>query len=189
MTGTSNLWVFAYGSLLWNTGFPVSEQKRAVLTDYERSFCMRSIHHRGTRERPGLVLALAHKPGKTCEGMALCCPGSHANQTLAYLRERELVSSAYREETVLLHLSEGGTCHATAFVMDQEHEQYCGNLPLEEQAGIIATARGGRGENHEYLANTVSMLNALGIPDERLARLDVMVRQIMQDRNSGKGLM
>ncbi len=65
------LWVFGYASLLWNPGFPVAERKLAVLQDYHRSFCMRSIHHRGTSEHPGLVLALDEAEGATCQGLAL----------------------------------------------------------------------------------------------------------------------
>ena len=179
MTHDSKLWIFAYGSLLWNAGFRVVEQQRASLSDYERSFCMRSIHHRGTPARPGLVLALAKKTGGCCTGMALRCDDDCREETLVYLRKRELVSSAYKETQVRLTLASGASCTATAFVMDHDHEQFCGDLPLEEQARIIANAQGGRGKNSEYLSRTVSCLNDLGIPDEQLERLDCLVRKIL----------
>lgn len=172
------LWVFGYGSLLWNPGFPVAEEAHAQLADYARSFCMRSIHHRGTEEEPGLVLALDVHPGSVCDGLALRAePGTEA-ETLAYLRERELISSAYIERIVPLDLRDGRRVEAVAYVIDAEHVQYCGGLPLEEQAQIIAHAVGGRGPNTEYLYNTAAHLDALGIPDPELHWLVERVRHL-----------
>lgn len=96
-----SMWVFGYGSLLWNPGFDVAERVIGTLPDYGRSFCMRSIHHRGTVAVPGLVLALDQQPGKACEGVALQVVAGQETQTLAYLRERELISSAYVEKSCL----------------------------------------------------------------------------------------
>ncbi len=88
------LWVFGYGSLIWNPGFPVAERRLARAPGWRRSFCMRSIHHRGTEADPGLVLALDRADGAACDGVAFrVAPGAEA-QTLADLRERELISSA-----------------------------------------------------------------------------------------------
>lgn len=175
------LWVFGYGSLLWNPGFAVAETRRASLEDYARSFCMRSIHHRGTEETPGLVLALDTAPGAFCDGVALrAAPGTEA-ETIAYLRDRELVSSAYAERHVPLGLEDGRRVEALAYVVKRDHWQYCRGLPLEEQARIIATATGGRGPNAEYLWNTAAHLAELGIEDADLQWLAARVRDLVAD--------
>ena len=165
------MWVFGYGSLLWDPGFPVEHRIVARLNGWARSFCMRSVHHRGSAEVPGLVLALDAAAGSVCEGLALEVASGHEGATLAYLRERELISSAYLEKTLSTVLEDGRVVPALVYVIDPEHVQYCGGLPLEEQARIIATARGGRGPNSEYLFNTVAYLNALGLDDPQLVWL------------------
>lgn len=172
---TGPVWVFAYGSLIWNPGFEPAERRLAVLRDFRRSFSMRSIHHRGSEEHPGLVLALDFEEGAACRGVALRLPSGEEPEVLRVLRERELVSSAYLERDVRLE-TEVGPVGATAFVMSREHPQYAGGLPLDVQAGIIATAIGGRGPNDEYLFSTVEALAALDIRDEELERLAALVR-------------
>lgn len=172
------LWVFGYGSLMWNAGFPVAERSLATLSGHARSFCMWSIHHRGTDENPGLVLALDPKPGANVTGLALRAANGQEDETLEYLRERELISSAYLEERVQLALADGRVVDAVTFVVDTAHRQYCSDLPLENQARIIASAVGGRGPNTEYLWNTVSHLHDLGIPDADLDWLAHRVREL-----------
>ncbi len=172
------LWVFGYASLLWNPGFPVAERKLAVLQDYHRSFCMRSIHHRGTSEHPGLVLALDEAEGATCQGLALRVTEGAEGESIAYLRERELISSAYRERIVALGLTGGGQVQALAYIIDPNHDQYVADLALEEQAQIITHAVGGRGPNPEYLWNTAEHLHELGIRDPDLDWLSDRVRAL-----------
>ena len=159
------MWVFGYGSLLWKPGFDVAESVIGRLPGYARSFCMRSIHHRGSVERPGLVMALRVAPGTE-------------EATLAYLRERELVSSAYVEKTLDVQLEDGRTVAALVYVIDAEHDQYCGGLPLEEQAQIISGAVGGMGPNTEYLFNTAAHLTQIGLHDPSLAWLHDRVKTL-----------
>lgn len=170
------MWVFGYGSLLWNPEFPVAEQQKAVLQGFRRSFCMRSIHHRGTEEKPGLVLALDPHTGSACHGLGLRVAPGAEDETLAMLRERELVSSAYVERQLPLELETGAHVDAVAYVVDTAHVQYCGDLPLEEQAHIIANAVGGRGPNTEYLFNTAAHLAEIGLADPDLDWLSRRVR-------------
>lgn len=176
--GKSPLWVFGYGSLMWNPGFECSERVVARLDGYARTFCMRSIHHRGTDEEPGLVLALDKVDEAKCDGLALCVQSGQEDATLAYLRERELISSAYIEAELTLKLVDGRRVSAVSYVVDADHVQYCGGLALEEQAGIIAKAVGGRGPNTEYLYNTSAHLNELGIADRDLEWLSKRVREL-----------
>jgi cation transport protein ChaC len=172
------MWVFGYGSLLWNPGFEVAETAIGTLPDYARSFCMRSIHHRGTVAEPGLVLALDEQVGEACEGVALRVSAGHEAKTLAYLRERELISSAYLEKNISVRLLDGRAVTALVYVIDEAHEQYCGGLPLEDQAQIIARAVGDRGPNTEYLYNTADHLRTVGLHDPALDWLAARVREI-----------
>lgn len=169
------LWVFGYGSLIWDPCFPVAERRIARLDGWHRSFCMLSIHHRGTVEAPGLVLALDRAEGGHCNGVAFRVAPGAEGATLAALRERELVSSAYLE-TMLTVESEAGPLDALAYVIDPDHAQYCGGLALEAQAQIIAGAAGGRGANRDYLWSTAAHLAELGISDPDLDWLADRVR-------------
>jgi cation transport protein ChaC len=171
------LWVFGYGSLIWDPGFPVAERRIARLEGWHRSFCMRSIHHRGTPDAPGLVLALDRQAGASCHGLAFRVAAGEEAATIAALRERELVSSAYLE-TRLTVTTDPGPVEALAYVIDPDHAQYCGGLDLAEQARIIARATGGRGANREYLWATVAHLQDLGIADPDLDWLADEVRRL-----------
>lgn len=178
----NGFWVFGYGSLLWQPGFEYSARQIARLEGYSRSFCMRSIHHRGSDEQPGLVLALDRAVGASCDGLAFFVEPEGAQATIDYLRERELISSAYLEQTHAVTLRDRQQVEAVCYVIDEAHEQYCGGLALEEQAGIIAEAIGGRGPNTEYLYNTAAHLRELGIQDHDLNWLEDRVRGLAKAR-------
>ena len=169
-------WVFGYGSLLWNPGFEPAEKVRATLHGYHRSFCMLSIHHRGTEDDPGLVLALDEAEG-TCTGLALKVQDDQEEEVLQYLRDRELISSAYLEKHVTLQTDDGREVEALAYVINRDHRQYC-EFDLERQAQMIASAIGGRGPNTEYLYNTADLLKELQIPDADMDWLVTRVREI-----------
>lgn len=172
---TPDLWVFGYGSLLWDPGIEVVETRRASLAGYRRSFCMWSVHHRGSEVDPGLVLALEEAPGECCHGIAF--RAADPETALCALRDRELVSAAYHEARVTLDAG-GGTIDALAYVIDATHVQYARDLPLERQAQVIAVATGGRGPNHEYLTRTAEGLRALGIEAPEIDWLVARVQQI-----------
>lgn len=174
-----SMWVFGYGSLIWNPGFEAQERVIARLPGYARTFCMRSVHYRGTPDNPGLVLALDQYEGHVCEGVALRVADERQEAVLAYLRERELVSSAYLEKRLQVILADGRIEEAVSYVVDPDHVQYCGGLDLEEQARIIATAEGEKGANHEYLLNTQSHLTELGIHDPEIDWLARRVRVML----------
>ena len=135
----------------------------------------------GTRrivELAGL-LALDAQDGAACHGLALAVEAGHEETTLAALRERELISSAYFETTLTVALADGRAVPAVTYVIDPDHVQYCGGLPLEEQAQIIAHAAGGRGPNFEYLFNTADHLADLGLRDADLDWLAARVRALL----------
>ncbi|WP_044044135.1 gamma-glutamylcyclotransferase [Octadecabacter antarcticus] len=168
------MWVFGYGSLLWNPGFDPAEAVTATLSGYHRSFCMLSIHHRGSVEEPGLVLAL-DAGDAVCTGVAFRVAVVDEVRVLAQLRERELISSAYEEADLPLALQDGRAVQALAYVINRNHEQYC-QFDLERQAQMIARSVGGRGPNPEYLYNTAEHLVKMGIQDADMAWLVDRVR-------------
>lgn len=177
------LWVFGYGSLLWDPGFDPAEARLARVEDYHRSFCMLSIHHRGTETEPGLVLALDARAGASCEGMGFRVRAGQEDAVLTALRARELISSAYVEKRLPIALRDGPEVEAVTYVIERDHRQYC-NLTLEEQAVMICRATGGRGPNSEYLFNTAAHLEALGIADPDLSWLAGRVRALLDGQQA-----
>ena len=180
MTKERDLWVFGYGSLLWKTGFEYAERRLATLHGFSRSFCMSSIHYRGTPEDPGLVLALDPEPQAACHGVAFRVDAQLAENTLAYLRERELISSAYVEQFHPVTFHSGGQAEAVCYVINRDHHQYRGGLSLDQQAEIIAIAEGSTGKNWEYLLNTVAHLDEMNISDPDLTLLADKVKKAVQ---------
>ena len=158
-----DFWVFGYGSLIWRPGFAHTETERARLHGYRRSLCVRSHVHRGTPERPGLVLGLDR--GGSCIGLAFRVPLELRDEVMAYLRERELVTNVYLERTLPVRLATGQTVQAICYVVDRQHVQYAGNLEEEQAAAIVRGAVGQSGRNEDYVFNAVEHLEALGIRD------------------------
>ncbi len=172
----NGFWVFGYGSLLWKPGFEYSIKKQAQLNGFRRTFCMYSTTYRGTVENPGLVLALDPLENASCQGMAFFVPPKTAKATHAYLQERELVTSAYIEQSQTVTLEDGQVVDAVCYIIDQNHCQYTGEICLNTQADIIATSSGNTGPNWEYLYNTASYLAKIGIKDTDMENLVDMVK-------------
>ncbi len=172
-----DLWVFGYGSLMWDPGFPVAERAPALLYGYHRRFCIQSRRYRGTPERPGLVLGLDH--GGSCRGIALRAAAADAAHVAAYLWDREMDSYAYRPRRLRARLLGGSagdrTVTVCTFVVDRTNPQYCQDHDLAHMAERIRCCRGQRGSNADYLINTVQHLDELGINDGPLHRLLALV--------------
>src|SRR4051794_41352958 len=113
---SDELWVFGYGSLMWRPGFPFAERRPATLTGRRRAFCIYSVHHRGTYERPGLVLGLA--PGGSVRGAAYRIAPDDWPQVHAYLIEREQPTETYVEGRRRVRLADGRRVEATVFLSD-----------------------------------------------------------------------
>ena len=177
MQGTGDLWVFGYGSLMWQPGFAFDEARWALLRGYHRAFCIFSHHYRGTPAEPGLVLGLA--PGGSCRGLAFRVAGGEADRVRAYLDERELIGYAYLARSLPVAIDGGDgdamTVSAYTFVADTAHPQYAGNLGIEAAAEIIMRAEGAAGLNRDYLINTIRRLEREGIAD---AHLHALLRRI-----------
>jgi cation transport protein ChaC len=164
-----DLWVFGYGSLMWRPGFGYVERQLAWLRGYHRALCIYSHVHRGTPERPGLVLGLDR--GGSCRGVAFRVEAAKADATTAYLRAREQVTSVYVERRVRLRLDDGREVEALTYVVDRGHVQYAGKLPLDKILEYVRSGVGQSGENPAYVLNTHRHLAELSLRDDVLARL------------------
>jgi len=167
-------WVFAYGSLMWRPGFVHDEERPALLRGAHRSLCIFSHVHRGTAERPGLVLGLDR--GGACRGVAYHVPAKHWAATLSYLRAREQATAVYLEVRRRVTLIGSAPQDVTAlfYIVDRRHPQYAGRLSLADQLALVRQGVGQSGANRDYVLSTVAHLRQLGIHDpelEALARL------------------
>jgi cation transport protein ChaC len=163
---TDDLWVFGYGSLMWRPGFPYEECHRAELLGFHRALCVYSYVHRGTPDRPGLVLGLDR--GGACTGMAFRVAAAGAEAVIAYLRAREQATLVYEESRVKVTLEDGREIEALTYVVDRDHEQYAGRLPTEELLRLIRQGVGQSGENPEYVIATAAHLQEMGVADPLL---------------------
>src|SRR5437763_1620285 len=166
-----DLWVFGYGSLIWRPGFDYLAREPARLVGAHRALCVLSHVHRGTPERPGLVLGLDQ--GGACRGIAYRIAAAARLQTVAYLRGREQVTMVYREcvRSVWLDGMPERRVPALCYVVDRGHAQYAGRLTIEQQLHLVRQGHGRSGANRDYVLATVRALEALGCGDPALHRL------------------
>ena len=167
------VWIFAYGSLMWNPEMRFEEALPARVQGYHRSFCLYSPEYRGTREKPGLVLGLDR--GGSCRGIAYRLPTATLADEIDLLWTREMTGFVYHM-TKLQIVTAGGRVSGYAFTVRRDSGDYAGRLPHDAVARIVATSRGDRGTGRDYLANTVQHLDELGIPDGALHRIASLVR-------------
>jgi cation transport protein ChaC len=175
--GGGDVWLFAYGSLIWNPTVHFLERRVATVRGWHRRFCLWTHMGRGTEACPGLTLALER--GGMCRGVAFRIAAAEAEAELEVVWRREMVTGAYRARWVRMITAEG-TGWAIAFVINRGHERYAGLLPESRVAETIAAARGPLGACATYLFNTVAHLEALGVHDRRLARLRQDVLRLQQ---------
>ena len=176
---TDDLWVFGYGSLIWRPGFEFVEKAPARLIGAHRALCVFSHVHRGTPERPGLVLGLDF--GGACRGVAYRVAAKKRADTIAYLRAREQVTSVYRETmrsvTLLGEMGEPERrVSALVYMIDRGHVQYAGRLNLAQQLHLVRQGHGQSGPNRDYVLSTVHALEALGLYDRDLHLLAERLR-------------
>jgi len=166
---SGDLWVFGYGSLMWRPGFRHVERAPALLRGAHRALCVYSVRHRGTTERPGLVLGLDH--GGSCHGFAFRVAAGDVPETYAYLTEREQMNRVYREVMRPVVLGDGRTVPALAYIVNRKNRQYARGL---DRAALLDHIRQGHGESgacRDYVLNTLTALAELGIDDHALSWL------------------
>lgn len=171
-----DLWVFGYGSLIWRPDFAYVERRPARLVGAHRALCVLSHVHRGTAERPGLVLGLDQ--GGACRGIAYRVAAPLRDATIQYLRGREQVTAVYRETTRTVWLDGTPQQRVTAlcYVVDRGHPQYAGRLSREDQLRLVRQGHGQSGANRDYVLATVAALEALGCRDHDLHLLAQRLR-------------
>ena len=165
----SDLWVFGYGSLMWRPGFSYAEAVPARLHGEHRALCVLSFVHRGTREKPGLVLGL--DKGGSCRGVAFRIVEAERDGVMSYLRELELVTNVYREVTRPVRLGSGAEVRAVTYVVDRGHPQYAGKLGRDAVLELVRESAGVSGHNRDYVLATAEHLTSIGINDQLLVWL------------------
>lgn len=169
-----DIWVFGYGSLVWNPLFHYAERQTAMLRGFHRRFCLWSMTSRGTTEQPGLVLGLDH--GGACCGVAFRL---HADQAVAELRllwRREMAVGAYCPRWVNVRTEDGIERRALTFIVNRRHPNYAGNLSPQRVADTLACASGHIGTSAEYFFETLRALIAHGLRDRYLLHLEHLLR-------------
>ena len=164
----NDLWVFAYGSLMWQPGFDYLDAQPALLRGYHRAFCVYSHIYRGTPERPGLVLGLDR--GGSCRGTAYRVHRSQAGEVLDYLNEREMRTSVYHPRFLAMTVP-GRRIRAHTFVVRRGHRQYAGPLPIARLVALVLQGEGTKGRCRDYLERTVCHLRERACLEPRLERL------------------
>lgn len=170
MANMQQMWIFGYGSLMWKPGFAFEASEPAVIVGLHRSLCVKSFVHRGTPEKPGLVLGLDR--GGSCRGMAFKITHKKWDETIAYLRAREQVTMVYLERVRPINLlASGEKARAVTYVVDRTHQQYAGVLDLRTLVELVRQGSGISGHCRDYVLNTVAHLREMNIHDDRLEKL------------------
>jgi cation transport protein ChaC len=169
---SEDVWVFGYGSLMWNPAFAYAERRVGVLRGWHRRFCLWLEMGRGTPNNPGLMLALDR--GGMCRGVAFRIPAETARSELLLIWRREMFGTAYNARWVQIRMNEASV-PAVTFVVNRAHPRYAGRINDAQAAAHIATASGSLGSCASYLHNTLDHLRSLGIRDSGLQRIAVGV--------------
>ncbi len=166
------VWVFGYGSLMWNPDFKLADKRTGIVSGYHRRLCLKSIVYRGTPDYHGLVFGL--DKGGSCQGMAYRIATENIQSELQIIWEREMFAETYIPTWVSVK-SDWETVSAITFVINQEHEHYLPDLELEEIAERVVKAEGTCGTCHDYVQNTVKSLHQLGLRDPTLEQLLTLI--------------
>lgn len=164
-----DLWIYSYGSLMWDPGFHFDEVRLADVEGYQRRFTLKINLGRGSQNYPALMLSLEPQQGR-CHGLAFRIAADFVHAETAILWRREMLRGGYAPAMVPM-LTPQGPIDALAFVSNPSHPSYVGELPLAETARLIASGKGILGTNREYLVQLAMQLDALGIDDPYVAQL------------------
>jgi len=171
-----DVWIFAYGSLIWNPAIHFADRERVLVDGFHRSFCFWTVLGRGCEDNPGLMLGL--EPGGNSNGLAYRIDADILDTELDILFRRELMSYVYKPTWVDATLAESPqkTIRVLAFVVDPQHERFCGEIDEDTLVRHIATASGPLGRNCDYLFQLTEHLHGLGFVDESMLELETKVK-------------
>lgn len=173
INGYQDLWIFAYGSLLWDPGFHFDEVRRATLEGHQRQFNYKTTIGRGTPDQPGLVLSVEPQAGR-CQGLVFRIDASIADQESRLFWRREMIFGGYQPNFLPIRTPQGSV-DALVLVSNPGHPSHAGDMNLQETAAVIASARGTHGRNLDYLRKLVDQLSRLGIQDDYVQRLMCLI--------------
>jgi glutathione-specific gamma-glutamylcyclotransferase len=168
-----DVWVFAYGSLIWNPIVTHVERRAGTITGYHRRFCLRVALGRGTPKQPSLTLGLDR--GGRCRGVVFRIEAAKARDELFLLWRREMLTAAYVPRWIAV-ATHAGALRAITFVVNRDHRGYAGRIDEDDVVSCLAVAKGFLGTSAEYLDQTVAGLQEFGIDDPALRRLQRRVR-------------
>lgn len=177
------VWIFGYGSLMWNPAFESDDVVEGTLQGWHRAFCLRLTAGRGSLKRPGRMLAL--KEGGSTTGLAYRLQEGQMQEELELLWKREMLTGCYLPTWCELSLVDGRKVTAIAFVMDPRHPEYESDSCPQTIAPLIAQASGPLGTNAQYLFSLEQELKKRGLYDDCLTDLVERVREIQQCFNHG----
>jgi glutathione-specific gamma-glutamylcyclotransferase len=177
-----DLWVFGYGSLLWNPAFHYIDCQPARLFGYRRRFCLQASIGRGSKEKPGLMLALDH--GGSCNGRAFRIACDEIQSETEILWMREMISGSYDAKKVTLKLPEE-TISGLTFVMNRRHPRYVASMDMDTTARLLATGEGHLGTCRDYLMNTIEHLEEMKVKDKYLHQLASKIQEMDQQDTTG----
>ncbi|MBM3546851.1 MAG: gamma-glutamylcyclotransferase [Alphaproteobacteria bacterium] len=175
---SKDVWIFGYGSLIWNPAFHFVERQIGTVHGWHRRFCLWTTLGRGSPECPGLMLGLDR--GGSCRGILLRIAPELVESETDVLWRREMVSNAYVPSWVRASTGTGQVA-AIAFTINRDHERYAEKMSEERAADAIARAAGRIGPCRDYLLNTVDHLDQLGIHDRSMRRLAAKVRRQLSE--------
>jgi cation transport protein ChaC len=176
-----DIWIFGYGSLIWNPIFPVEQTRTARIHGFHRALCLSSVVGRGSQEQPGVMLAL--DLGGSCHGVALKMGGNDIETELDLLWRREMMAGSYTPTWVNARTQQGNV-RTLAFVANRRRPNYVGRLPDDEIICRLSKARGPLGSNLDYLRRTHAGLEAHGIIDRHVSRLLQICEAALEDRKA-----
>ncbi|NIF31485.1 gamma-glutamylcyclotransferase [Enterobacter sp. Cy-643] len=182
----SPVWLFGYGSLMWNPAFEFEESAPGMLVGWHRAFCLRLTAGRGTACRPGRMLAL--KEGGRTTGLAYRLPEAGLEDELTLVWKREMITGCYLPTWCKLELDDGRTVNALVFIMDPRHPLYEADTRAETIAPLIASASGPLGTNAQYLFSLEQEMKKHGMKDDRMSELANQVRAWLNGREDESGL-
>lgn len=176
------MWVFAFGSLMWNPCYEFDAKASGLLKGYDRKFHIWTTRARGTPECPGLGLCLEDCSG-SCRGVVHRVTEADEEAAWERLWKREMGSGVYRPAWVTVETDDFGPVVALTFIVNRDHSHYAGPMPLDDMAAVMADAKGKYGLCRDYLAGTISEMKKLNVVDQDLVTLLAKIDKEKADQN------
>ena len=171
-----NIWLFGYGSLIWNPDIPYLDWKPATLSGFVRKFWQGSHDHRGTPENPGRVVTLIPCEKGYCDGIAYLVSLSTVKSVFEKLDHRE--KNGYRKTKVFLNFTDKTNEEAITYIAKSINPAFLGPAPDSSIAKQIAVSSGPSGNNSAYLFKLADALRKHNFIDKHVFELESLVSEL-----------